>query len=56
MESDLKAGDNVTLKSDGPTMTIEGFEGTRTAICVWFNNNNEFNRQKVYTQALKKVS
>jgi len=32
MNSELKAGDNVILKSNGPTMTIESIEGTRTAV------------------------
>lgn len=54
MSNELKAGDNVILKSDGPTMTIDHLEGTKIAVCVWFKNNL-FNREKISVDALKKV-
>lgn len=48
MDSELKDGDVVRLKSGGPDMTIEGIGNygmgstTKRALCVWFDGKKRF--------------
>ena len=49
--SDVKKGDQVTLKSGGPVMTVENIgdysmsDGIENgAKCVWFYNNNPMSK------------
>jgi uncharacterized protein YodC (DUF2158 family) len=44
MPEQFKAGDQVQLKSGGPTMTVEAIddeEGMTRAHCVWFDHTTE---------------
>jgi uncharacterized protein YodC (DUF2158 family) len=50
---DFKVGDQVLLKSGGPTMTIEKIMGTRIS-CTWFNGKNELSRDVFEAEALDK--
>lgn len=51
----IKSGDIVELRSGGPLMTVSGFTSNQ-AICVWFDNNNEFKTAQVFPSALKIVN
>lgn len=47
---DIKPGDQVRLKSGGPTMTVEqngtsDMTGEDFAVCVWFNDKGELKRE-----------
>lgn len=54
--AELKAGDTVTLKSGGPTMTIEGIVqdpyGEMAAECSWFEKT-ELKRKTIRLIALR---
>lgn len=41
MESDLKIGSIVKLKSGGPTMTINGSKDAKIYSCVWFEDTHQ---------------
>lgn len=57
MEKKYKVGDQVVLKSGGPTMTVDGYawegnyESKDTVICVWFvgeeKQSGEFNQESL---------
>jgi len=51
----IQAGDVVELKSGGPEMTVGYFENGSEVTCYWFDNANNFQRQIIATEALKKV-
>lgn len=41
MAEEFKPGDVVVLKSGGPAMTIRELQGTGTALCEWFNRDDD---------------
>ncbi len=66
MNTKIKPGDLVKLKSGGPKMTVKGFKKIRgmkgntidydIIICQWFNDNNELNSQEFKVDTLEIVN
>ena len=63
MAKTFEKGRVVSLKSDGPKMTVEGYkwdprEGRYMEdqiICSWFNDKGELKREMFSAEALKEV-
>lgn len=56
--SEFSIGDQVVLKSGGPTMTIDSFGANydnTTVNCVWFDSKHEPHEHSFQPQALTKV-
>lgn len=54
MADELKEGDVVTLKSEGPPMTVNYIQGNDDVQCVFFNGNQQ-EWLTVQKAALKKI-
>lgn len=58
MSNGFQAGDTVQLKSGGPAMTIESFEGdsqNQGAVCSWFDDKKNHQRKWFHIASLKKA-
>jgi uncharacterized protein YodC (DUF2158 family) len=53
---ELKSGDVVRLKSNGPLMTVmETNKKKQTVYCCWFNKDDKFDCTEINTDMLVKV-